>query len=102
MRLKYRDSRWPEQRLPKDREPGGGNVGWFELGNWHTYQWRVADTETQTEGDRLVFTFRAFNAKENPKFEDYVPRAFVTRSACAADGPPPSTRDRNDRALSIR
>jgi hypothetical protein len=25
-RLEYWGSRWPEQRLPKDREPGGGDV----------------------------------------------------------------------------
>ena len=47
VRLEYWGSRWPEQHLPKDREPGGGSVGWMELGNWYTYQWRVADAESQ-------------------------------------------------------
>jgi hypothetical protein len=37
VRLEYWGSRWPEQHLPKDREPGGGSVGWMELGNWYTY-----------------------------------------------------------------
>jgi hypothetical protein len=36
VRLEYWGSRWPEQHLPKDREPGGAEVGWLELGNWHT------------------------------------------------------------------
>src|SRR5262245_18195454 len=33
--LEYWGSRWPEQRMPKDREPGGGDVGWMDLGNWY-------------------------------------------------------------------
>src|SRR5690242_12829980 len=49
--LEYWGSRWPEQRLPKDREPGGGFVGWMELGNWHNGGWRVADTEGSPEGN---------------------------------------------------
>src|ERR1035437_10337968 len=36
VRLEYWGSRWTEQHLPKDREPGGGSVGWMELGNWYT------------------------------------------------------------------
>src|SRR5262249_11933222 len=45
IRLEYWGSRWPQQRLPKDREPGGGDVGWMELGNWYQGGWRVADAE---------------------------------------------------------
>src|SRR2546421_5905599 len=30
--LEYWGSRWPEQHLPKDRQPGGADVGWMELG----------------------------------------------------------------------
>ncbi len=29
VRLEYWGSRWPQQHLPKDREPGGGDVGWM-------------------------------------------------------------------------
>jgi len=73
--LEYWGSRWPEQHLPKDREPGGGDVGWMELGNWYSYGWRRADAEVLREGSRLVFTFRAVNQKEFPKLNDY-PAAF--------------------------
>ena len=75
VRLEYWGSRWPEQHLPKDREPGGGSVGWMELGNWYTYQWRVADAEAKADGNAVTFTFRPVNAKEFPKLKDY-PAAF--------------------------
>jgi hypothetical protein len=75
VRLEYWGSRWPEQHLPKDREPGGGDVGWMELGNWHRGGWRVADTETRSEGNTVTFSFRPVNAKEFPKLKDY-PAAF--------------------------
>src|SRR5579862_5004825 len=45
LRLEYWGSHWPKERLPKDREPGGGDEGWVELGNWYKGEWRVADTE---------------------------------------------------------
>src|SRR5262245_46857092 len=41
LRLEYWGSRWPEQHLPKDHEPGGAAVGWMELGNWHQDNWRT-------------------------------------------------------------
>src|SRR4051794_27197748 len=34
VRLEYWGSHWPKEHLPKDREPGGGDTGWMELGNW--------------------------------------------------------------------
>ena len=73
--LEYWGSRWPEQRLPKDREPGGGDVGWMELGNWYQGGWRRADTETTAEKSTLTFKFRPVNAKEFSKLNDY-PAAF--------------------------
>jgi hypothetical protein len=69
--LEYWGSRWPEQHLPKDRAPGGGDVGWMELGNWYRGGWRVADTATTTEGATVSFTFNAVNAKEFPKLTAY-------------------------------
>ena len=75
VRLDYWGSRWPEQHLPKDREPGGGDVGWMELGNWWSYGWRKADAEARTDGNAVSFTFRPVNAKEFPKVKDY-PAAF--------------------------
>jgi hypothetical protein len=75
VRLEYWASRWPDQHLPKDREPGGGNVGWMELGNWYTYRWRTADTEAKADGKAITFTFRPVNAKEFPNVHDY-PAAF--------------------------
>src|SRR5439155_16634598 len=50
VRLEYWGSRWPQQHLPKDREPGGADVGWMELGNWHKGDWRVADAEAMAQG----------------------------------------------------
>ena len=75
VRLEYWGSRWPEQHLPKDREPGGGSVGWMELGNWYTYDWRAADADATADGNAVTFTFRPVNAKEFPKLKDY-PAAF--------------------------
>ena len=75
IRLEYWGSRWPEQHLPKDREPGGGSVGWMELGNWYTYKWRVADAEIHADGNTLTFNFRPVNASEFPKLKDY-PASF--------------------------
>ena len=75
LRLEYWGSRWPEQHLPKDREPGGGSVGWMELGNWYTYQWRAADADARADGNTVTFTFRPVDAKEFPKLKDY-PAAF--------------------------
>src|SRR6266851_398687 len=71
VRLEYWGSRWPEQHLPKDRQPGGADVGWMELGNWYNGGWRVADAQARTEGSTLFFTFRAVNAKEFPALKDY-------------------------------
>ena len=71
VRLEYWGSWWPERHLPKDREPGGGDMGWMELGNWWKYGWRVADTEARVEGKAIAFKFRPVNAKEFPKAKDY-------------------------------
>ena len=75
VRLEYWGSRWPAQHLPKDREPGGGSVGWMELGNWYTYQWRAADADAKADGNSVTFMFRPVNAKEFLKLKDY-PAAF--------------------------
>lgn len=75
IRLEYWGSRWPEQHLPKDREPGGADVGWMELGNWHKYNWRAADTVVHVEGQTLTFTFHPVNAHEFPKLKNY-PASF--------------------------
>jgi hypothetical protein len=71
LRLEYWGSWWPERHLPKDREPGGGDIGWMELGNWWKYNWRVADAESATEGNAIAFTFRPVNAKEFSKVAGY-------------------------------
>jgi hypothetical protein len=69
--IEYWGSWWPDRHLPKDREPGGGDMGWMELGNWYKYGWRKADTEATTEGQTLSLTFRPVNASEFPKVKDY-------------------------------
>ena len=73
--LEYWGSRWPQQHLPKDREPGGGDVGWMELGNWFQGDWRVADAEVKSGGSSLTFSFNPVNAKEFTAVKDY-PAAF--------------------------
>jgi hypothetical protein len=91
VRVEYWGSRWPQQRLPKDREPGGGDVGWMELGNWYRYGWRRADTEARVDGRTHTFTFRPVNAREFPKVKDY-PAAFryTLKIRVAADQPLPA------------
>jgi hypothetical protein len=71
LRLEYWGSHWPEQHLPKDREPGGGDTGWMELGNWSKGGWRVADSEQSVSGSSVRFTFHPVNAREFPALRDY-------------------------------
>lgn len=93
VRLEYWGSRWPEQHLPKDREPGGADVGWMELGNWHTYAWRVADAEARADGAGIVFDFRPVNAKEFPKLSNYAARfRYTLKLRVTADRPLPRLR----------
>ncbi len=88
--LEYWGSRWPEQRLPKDREPGGGDVGWMELGNWYTYKWRPADAESKTDGSRLTFAFRPVNQTEFPEVKDYPAQfRYTFKLRVRADSPLP-------------
>jgi hypothetical protein len=71
LRLEYWGSRWPNQHLPKDRQPGGADVGWMELGNWYRGDWREADCETKAIRSEVIFTFRPVNEKEFPGIKDY-------------------------------
>ncbi|MGC8829771.1 MAG: hypothetical protein ACP5TE_08345 [Verrucomicrobiia bacterium] len=71
IKLEYWGSRWPQQRLPKNRVPGGGDVGWMELGNWYRYSWRAADTIVRKENNTLTFTFNPVNKNEFPDVKDY-------------------------------
>src|SRR5204863_1885620 len=90
VRLEYWGSRWPQKHLPKDSEPGGGSVGWFELGNWYTYEWRVADAEVHAEGNKLNFTFRPVDAKEFPTLTNYSANfRFTLKLRVTADAPLP-------------
>src|ERR1017187_8052516 len=95
-RLEYWGSRWPEQHLPEDREPGGGSVGWMELGNWYTYQWRAADAEARADGNTVTFTFRPVNAKEFPTLKDYAAAfRYTLKLRVVSDAPLPKI-DRNE------
>jgi hypothetical protein len=91
VRLEYWGSRWPDQRLPKDREPGGGDVGWMELGNWHQGGWRTADAEIEAKANHLTFKFRPVNIKEFTALKDY-PAAFryTLKIRLASDKPLPA------------
>ncbi len=85
LRLEYWGSRWPQQHLPKDREPGGGDTGWMELGNWSNGGWRVADAEQSIAGNSVRFTFRPINAHEYPELTNYTSTGRFTlkiRVAC--------------------
>ena len=91
VRLEYWGSRWPEQHLPKDREPGGGDVGWMELGNWYNGGWRGADTEATVDGGKIIFSFRPVEAKEFPKLKGYSAKfryTFKLRVAGNSVSPP--------------
>ena len=78
LRLEYWGSRWPQQHLPKDRQPGGGDVGWMEPGNWYNGGWRAADVEARAEGSQVAFSFRAVNEREFPQLKDYPARFRYT------------------------
>src|SRR5215831_11815341 len=78
LRLEYWGSHWPKDHLPKDREPGGGDNGWIELGNWYKGGWRVADTEQTVSGKSVKFTFRPVNEHEFPELKDYNSEARFT------------------------
>jgi hypothetical protein len=93
LRLEYWGSHWPQQHLPKDRQPGGGDVGWIELGNWYNGGWRVADTDQSVSGNSIRFTFRPVNAREFPDLKDYASTArFTLKIRLAADQPLPKIR----------
>jgi hypothetical protein len=90
VRLEYWGSRWPEQHLPKDREPGGGDNGWMELGNWYNYDWRNADVQAVARGKAIEFTFRSVSAKEFPMVKDYPAEfRFTLKMRVTADSPLP-------------
>ena len=89
-RLEYWGSHWPQQRLPKDRELGGGFAGWMELGNWYNGGWRVADAEQSVSGNSIRFTFRPINAHEYPDLKDYASTGrFTLKIRIVCDQPLP-------------
>ena len=93
LKLEYWGSRWPEQRLPKDREPGGGDVGWMELGNWYRGGWRTADAEVSTNGSIVAFSFRPVNAEEFPQLKDYPAEfRYTLKLRLASDGTLPKIK----------
>lgn len=93
LRLEYWGSRWPQQHLPKDREPGGGDIGWMELGNWHNGGWRVADVASKTDGSSVAFSFQPVNAKEFPQLKEYPAEfRFTLKLRVTSDQPLPKIR----------
>ncbi len=75
VRLEYWGSHWPQQHLPKDRQPGGADVGWMELGNWYKGGWRFVDVEAMANGSAITFSPKPINATEFPAVKDY-PASF--------------------------
>ena len=93
LRLEYWGSHWPQQHLPKGREPGGGDVGWVELGNWYNGGWRVADADQSVSSNSVRFTFRPINAHEFPELKDYASTGrFTLKIRVAGDQPLPRIR----------
>jgi hypothetical protein len=76
VRLQYWGSWWPERHLPKDREPGGGDIGWMELGNWWKYGWRTADAAAQAKGSPIR------GSGQDTKFPPRPINRFCTFSPC--------------------
>jgi hypothetical protein len=86
VRLQYWGSWWPERHLPKDREPGGGDIGWLELGNWWKDGWRNADSLVDWQGAVATFRFRPVNASEFPKFSSFpAPFRYTLKLRLAPD-----------------
>src|SRR5262245_27363200 len=109
VRLEYWGSRWPEQHLPKDKQPGGADVGWMELGNWYTGNWRIADAEAESRGSTVTFTFRDVSAKEFPALKDYSVRfRFTLKLRISSDAELPKIEriealtDSNLRKIAVR
>jgi len=90
IRLEYWGSRWPEQHLPKDRQPGGADVGWMELGNWYNgaCAWLMRSKNRRFNS---VFHLRAVNAKEFPALKDYAAAfRYTLKIRLASDQPLPT------------
>lgn len=93
IKLEYWGSWWPDRHLPKDREPGGGDIGWLELGNWYKYGWRTADAEVKLEGAQARIQFRPVNQKEFPKVKDYPAKfRYTLKLRVISDKPLPAIR----------
>lgn len=93
IRIEYWGSWWPDRHLPKDREPGGGDIGWLELGNWHKYGWRKAHAEIELEGAQALARFRPVNEKEFPKVKDYPAQfRYTLKLRAVSDQPLPAIR----------
>jgi hypothetical protein len=90
LRLHYWGSRWPNQHLPKDSEPGGAEVGWMELGNWYQGGWRTADTRERVSGNAVTFEFAPVNASEFPDLKGYPAKfRYTLKIRITADEPLP-------------
>jgi len=97
VRLEYWGSWWPERHLPKDREPGGGDVGWMELGNWWKYGWRVADAAVQAGArrSRSRFARSTQQSSEGEELLGAVPVHLKVRVASDRQLPPSSVSKRS-------
>lgn len=86
--LQYWRCRWPDRRLPKDRVPGGANVGWWEMGNWFTGAWQTADAERMLSGNVAIFAFSPLDAREFPGLSDFSVRYRTTLKMRAVSNNP--------------
>lgn len=77
LKLEYWRCQWPEVRLPKDHVEGRGSSGWWQLGDWFSGEWRIADTDVVVDGKTATFIFRPLNDTEFPEIADF-PATFRT------------------------
>ncbi len=70
-RLQWWQSRWPDQRIPRDHVSGAGESGWLNVGDWYQGRWRDGDCDLEVKANVWTFTFRPVNEKEFPRLKGF-------------------------------
>jgi len=78
LQLQYWRKSWPEQHLPDDQIPSGGDTGWWEMDDWYSGQWQTADAEATIDGKTVTFRFQPINENEFPELDDFAVDYRVT------------------------
>jgi len=64
IRLQYWHQSWNGRQDPILAESGAGGVGWAEIDDWTSGQWKEADSNLQIKGNELTFDFNSTAEKE--------------------------------------